>query len=52
MITLTVGVKDCNECQKVTVDACFNGNPATDANIVKGVQSMVEKALMRLGKRK
>ena len=41
-----------NEKQKVDVQTYFNGKPATDANIVKGVQNMVEKALKKLGKRK
>ena len=45
-------IKDYNERQRVTVEAYFNGKPATDANIVKGVQNMVEKALKKLGKRK
>ena len=45
-------IKDYNEHQKVNVEAYFNGKPATDANIVKGVQNMVEKALKKLGKRK
>ena len=45
-------IKDYNERQKVNVDAYFNGKPATDANIVKGVQNMVEKALKKLGKRR
>ena len=45
-------IKDYNERQKVTVEAYFNGKPATDANIVKGVQNMVEKALKKLGRRK
>ena len=45
-------IKDYNERQKVNVEAYFNGKPATDANIVKGVQNMVEKALKKLGRRK
>ncbi len=45
-------IKDYNEKQKVDVEAYFNGKPATDANIVKGVQNMVEKALKKLGRRK
>jgi len=44
-------IKDYNERQKVNVEAHFNGKPATDANIVKGVHNMVEKALKKLGKR-
>lgn len=45
-------IKDYNERQKVNVEAYFNGKPATDTNIVKGVQNMVEKALKKLGRRK
>ena len=45
-------IKDYNERQKVDVEAYFNGKPATDANIVKGVQNMVEKALKKPGRRK
>ena len=41
-----------NEKQKVDLQIYFNGKPATDANIVKGVQNMVEKALKKLGRRK
>ena len=41
-----------NNKQKVDVEAYFNGKPATDANIVKGVKDMVEKALKKLGRRK
>ena len=41
-----------NEKQKVDLQTYFNGKPATDANIVKGVQNMVEKALKKLGRRK
>ena len=45
-------IRDYNERQKVNVEAYFNGKPATDANIVKGVQNMVEKALKKFGKRR
>ena len=45
-------IKDYNERQRVTVEAYFNGKPATDANIVKGVRDMVAKALKRMGKGK
>ena len=45
-------IKDYNERQKVNVDAYFNGKPATDSNIVKGVQNMVANALKKLGRRK
>ena len=45
-------IKDYNERQKVNVEAYFNGKPATDTNIVKGVQNMVEKALKKFGKRR
>ena len=37
-----------NEAQKVNVEAYFNGKPATDASIVKGVRNMVFNALKRL----
>lgn len=36
-----------NEQQKVNVEAYFNGKPATDANIVKGVRDMVANALKK-----
>ena len=39
-----------NERQKVNVDAYFNGKPATDANIIKGVRDMVANALKKIGK--
>ena len=45
-------IRDYNERQKVNVEAFFNGKPATDTNIVKGVQNMVEKALKKLGRRR
>ena len=45
-------IKDYNERQKVDVQTFFNGKPATDANIVKGVRDMVAKALKRMGKGK
>ena len=41
-----------NEAQKVNVEAYFNGKPATDANIVKGVRDMVMNALRGLGKQR
>ncbi len=40
-------MQEYNEKQKVNVEAYFNGKPATDANIAKGVRNMVEKALKR-----
>lgn len=40
-------IQDFNEKQKVNVEAYFNGKPATDANIVKGVKEMLIKALKR-----
>ena len=40
-------IQDYNEKQRVNVEAYFNGKPATDANIVKGVKDMVVKALKR-----
>ena len=45
-------IKDYNERQKVNVDAYFNGKPATDANIVKGVRNMVMNALKSIGRRR
>ena len=45
-------IQEFNDKQKVDVEAYFNGKPATDTNIVKGVQNMVEKALKKLGRRK
>ena len=41
-----------NESQKVNVEAYFNGQPATDANIVKGVRNMVMNALKGIGRRR
>ena len=38
-----------NESQKVNVEAYFNGKPATDANIVKGVRDMVINAIKKMG---
>lgn len=35
--------------QEVNVQTYFNGKPATDANIVKGVRDMVVKALKHVG---
>ena len=40
-------VQQYNEGQRVDVEAYFNGKPATDANIVKGVKDMVANALKR-----
>ncbi len=40
-------IQDFNEKQRVNVEAYFNGKPATDANIVKGVKDMLVKALKR-----
>lgn len=45
-------IQQLNEKQKVNVEAYFNGKPATDANIIKGVRDMVAKALKRMGKGK
>ena len=39
-----------NEQQRVNVEAYFNGRPATDANIVKGVRDMVVNAIKKMGK--
>ena len=43
-------IQQYNERQKVNVDAYFNGKPATDANIIKGVRDMVANALKKIGK--
>jgi len=43
-------IQQYNERQRVNVDAYFNGKPATDANIIKGVRDMVAKALKKIGK--
>ena len=45
-------VQQYNEGQKVDVEAYFNGQPATDANIVKGVRDMVVNAIKKMGKRR
>lgn len=45
-------IQQTNEAQKVNVEAYFNGEPATDANIVKGVRNMVMNALKGLGRRR
>ena len=42
-------IQQLNEKQRVDVQAYFNGEPATNANIVKGVREMVVKALKRVG---
>ena len=41
-----------NESQKVNVEAYFNGQPATDKNIITGVRNMVINALKNLGGRR
>jgi len=43
-------VQQLNEKQRVDIQAYFNGKPATDANIIKGVRDMVAKALKKIGK--
>ena len=45
-------VQQYNEGQRVDVEAYFNGKPATDANIVKGVRDMVINAIKKMGKRR
>ena len=45
-------IQQLTEKQRVNVQAYFNGKPATDANIVKGVRDMVAKALKGIGKRR
>lgn len=42
-------IQQLNEKQWVDVQAYFSGEPATNANIVKGVREMVVKALKRVG---
>jgi hypothetical protein len=42
-------IQQLNEKQRVDVQTYFNGEPATNANIVKGVREMVVKALKRVG---
>lgn len=39
-----------NDRQKVNVEAYFNGESATDANIMKGVRIMVMNALKSIGR--
>ena len=43
-------IQQINEKQRVDVKAYFNGKPATDANIIKGVRDMVANALKKIGK--
>ena len=43
-------VQQYNEGQRVDVEAYLNGNPAMDANIVKGVRDMVINAIKKMGK--
>jgi hypothetical protein len=50
MDTIGSDMRMYNERQKVNVDAYFNGKPAIDANIIKGVRDMVAKALKKIGK--
>jgi hypothetical protein len=45
-------IQQLNEKQRVDVQAYFNREPATNANIVKGVRDMVAKALKGIGKRR
>ena len=43
-------IQQYNQGQQVDVEAYFNGKPATDANIVKGVRDMVINAIKKMGK--
>ena len=45
-------IQQYNEGQRVDLEAYFNGQPATDANIVKGVRDMVVNAIKKMGKRR
>ena len=45
-------IQQLNEKQRVDVQAYFNGEPATNANIVKGVREMVINAIKKMGKRR
>ena len=45
-------IQQYNDKQQVDVEANFNGQPATDANIVKGVRNMVMNALKGIGRRR
>lgn len=42
-------IQQYNNKQRVDVEAYFNGEPAADANIVKGVRNMFMNALKSLG---
>ena len=45
-------IQQYNDKQQVDVEAYFNGQPATDASIVKGVRNMVINALKGIGRRR
>ena len=45
-------IQQYNDKQQVNVEAYFNGQPATDASIVKGVRNMVMNALKGIGRRR
>lgn len=45
-------IQQYNESQKVNVQAYINGEPATEANIVKGVRNLVMKAIKNMGKQR
>lgn len=45
-------VQQQQEKHEVDVQAYFNGKPATNANIVKGVREMVINALKKIGSRR
>ena len=50
--TVPLMIQQYNDKQQVDVEAYFNGQPATDANIVKGVRDMVINAIKKMGKRR
>ena len=43
-------VQQYNEAQKANVEVYFNGEPATDRNIITGVRNMVINALKHIGR--
>lgn len=45
-------IQQYNESQKVNVQAYINGEPATEASIVKGVRNLVMKAIKNMGKQR
>lgn len=41
-------IQQLNDRQRVDVEAYFNGRPATNANIIKGVREMLQKAFKHM----